>query len=379
MVSASQKRKSLFDFPGSAGATGFGRMGTYTAASTCARTSAVTGGYNQELNSFLCDMRATQAADAARYGDKLFTPNSAARQRGVELAWRYEKKSILMGGKGSENWTAAERREIVDTGSLRGSQGHHQRNVALHPEDQANPHNIKFYRSQREHLQNGHKGSWSNESDAPMINRDKMLTRTNARRVFRNEVRGIGLTAAIGLGIGFSIGFAATLAQSGISVGTIQDALKGGLQGGLTAAGLSVTGYALSRTLGQVASCAVVGALENAGVAVTTQLAQAVSAGVMGGLTIAVFAVYQFATLKRQGMGTKLALTNTAKQALVSVAILVVGIAIQCIAGNKAAAAVTIGLGLATASSALIKTVKGRKLADRIRECAIDGARPVFA
>lgn len=96
-------------------------------------------------------------------------------------------------------------------------------------------------------------------------------------------------------------------------------------------------------------------------------------------LTIAVFAVYQFATLKRQGMGTKLALTNTAKQALVSVAILVVGIAIQCIAGNKAAAAVTIGLGLATASSALIKTVKGRKLADRIRECAIDGARPVFA
>ena len=104
-----------------------------------------------------------------------------------------------------------------------------------------------------------------------MINRDKMLTRTNARRVFRNEVRGIGLTAAIGLGIGFSIGFAATLAQSGISVGTIQDALKGGLQGGLTAAGLSVTGYALSRTLGQVASCAVVGALENAGVAVTTQ------------------------------------------------------------------------------------------------------------
>ena len=89
MVSASQKRKSLFDFPGSAGATGFGRMGTYTAASTCARTSAVTGGYNQELNSFLCDMRATQAADAARYGDKLFTPKfcrpTAWRRAGLAL------------------------------------------------------------------------------------------------------------------------------------------------------------------------------------------------------------------------------------------------------------------------------------------------------
>lgn len=186
---------------------------------------------------------------------QILPPDSVA----VELA-ALREEVYSQGGKGSENWTAAERREIVETGSLRGSQGHHQRNVALHPEDQANPHNIKFYRSQREHLQNGHKGSWSNESDAPMINRDKMLTRTNARRVFRNEVRGIGLTAAIGLGIGFSIGFAATLAQSGISVGTIQDALKGGLQGGLTAAGLSVTGYALSRTLGQVASCAVVGA-----------------------------------------------------------------------------------------------------------------------
>lgn len=379
MVSASQKRKSLFDFPGSAGGTAFGRMGSYTVASTCTRTATVTVGYNQELNGFLNEMRATQIADSARYGEKLLTPYSAARQRGVSLAWRYEKQAILMGGKGSENWTTAERREIVETGSLRGANGHHQRNVALHPEDQANPHNIKFYRSQREHLQKGHNGDWGNESDAPMINRDQMLTRTNARRVFRNEVRGIGLTAAIGLGIGFSIGFVATLAQSGVSVDTIQEALKGGMQGGLTTAGLSLTGYALSRTLGQVATSALIGALENAGVSVTTQLAQAVGAGVMGGLTIAVFAVYQFATLKRQGMGMKQALSNTAKQALVSIAILVVGIAIQCIAGNKAAAAVTIGLGLATVSCTLIKTVKARKLADRIRECAIDGARPVFA
>lgn len=55
MVSASQKRKSLFDFPGSAGATGFGRMETYTAASTCARTSAVTGGYPRNFRTAFND------------------------------------------------------------------------------------------------------------------------------------------------------------------------------------------------------------------------------------------------------------------------------------------------------------------------------------
>ena len=38
---------------------------------------------------------------------------------------------------------------------VRGAEGHHQKNVADHPEDQGDPDNIKFYKSRKEHLEKG--------------------------------------------------------------------------------------------------------------------------------------------------------------------------------------------------------------------------------
>ncbi len=58
------------------------------------------------------------------------------------------------------------------------SQGHHQRNVA-HPEDQQS-HNIKFTTALKEtSAEWPPRDPWSG-GRCPMINRDKMLTRTNA-------------------------------------------------------------------------------------------------------------------------------------------------------------------------------------------------------
>jgi len=50
-----------------------------------------------------------------------------------------------------------------------------------------------------------------------MIDKNKMLKDTNSKRVFKNELHGLGVAVAIGLGVGFTIGFAVTLAQSGIT------------------------------------------------------------------------------------------------------------------------------------------------------------------
>ena len=89
-----------------------------------------------------------------------------SRSKGVKLAWKYEKADIEMGGKGSANWNENQRQEILENGKVRGAEGHHQRNVADHPEDQADPNNIKYYKSREEHLQEGHGGDFKNESDA---------------------------------------------------------------------------------------------------------------------------------------------------------------------------------------------------------------------
>ena len=52
-----------------------------------------------------------------------------------------------------------------------------------------------------------------------------MLKKTNSKRVFRNEIKGIGIAAAIGIGVGFTIGFAVSLAHlgtDGISAALVQ-------------------------------------------------------------------------------------------------------------------------------------------------------------
>ena len=123
-----------------------------------------------------------------------------------------------MGGRGSSDWDDAQCQEIKETGKVRGAEGHHQKNVADHPEDQGDPDNIKFYKSRKEHLEKGHNGDFHNSSDAPKIDKDKMLKKTNSKRVFRNEIKGIGIAAAIGIGVGFTIGFAVSLAQTGVTL-----------------------------------------------------------------------------------------------------------------------------------------------------------------
>ena len=112
------------------------------------------------------------------------------------------------------------------------------KNGADHPEEQANPDNIKFYKNRKQHLEEGHDGNWKNECDGPMNDKNKMLEKTNAKRVFRNELRGLGLAVAIGAGVGLTIGFVSTLAQMGITPDTLKlaaaESIKSGVESGLT-------------------------------------------------------------------------------------------------------------------------------------------------
>ena len=66
------------------------------------------------------------------------------RNAGVRTAWRYERESIKLGGRGSENWTRAERAQILKRKSLEGAEGHHLMNVHDHPDFMAEASNIKF-------------------------------------------------------------------------------------------------------------------------------------------------------------------------------------------------------------------------------------------
>ena len=336
-------------------------------------TMSTTNGYNAQLNEYLIKLNTLRARDAQRYN--LSSPNQAARNMGVKRAWMYEKADIEMGGSGSANWSAEEKAQILKHDSVRGAEGHHQQNVSDHPEQQANPDNIKFYKTKDEHLQDGHDGNWDNESNQPLTDKNKMLEKSNSKRVFKNELKGLGLAVAIGSAVGLTIGFITTLAQSGITPDTLKLATIEGLKSGAESGMLSAVGYGI----GEVTSQAISGVLKNTGITIAENISKMVNMVVVGALTIVVFSTYQFIKLKLKGVATREALIQTGKQALFSLSLLAVSIAVQGIWGGAAVIIVSVSIGFIMITYSSVDAVHQRHFAEKIRIYTIGKCYPSFS
>ena len=274
------------------------------------RVGAVVSAYNSQFQSLYSSLN-TERMELSNKLSEHLSNNPAymeMRSKGVDLAWKYEKADIEMGGKGSNNWNQSERHEIRDTGHVRGSEGHHQKNVADHPKDQANPDNIKFYRDRQEHLNEGHDGNWQNSTDAPMIDKNKMLQRTNAKRVIKKELQGVGLVAAVSFGIGASIEIIATLAVEGISVESVKASLINGAKAGLKSAAIGIGTYAITRIVSSV--------LQR-----VFHLGQTFAQGSAVVIVAIGFAIGEFILLKKQGYSTKDAALSAGKSLLIGIGI----------------------------------------------------------
>ena len=354
-----------------------GGIGATAIAGTSFQTAATTTGYNTQLQKFLTDLNQKRASDANSLD--LSKPNSNARNRGVQRAWEYERADVEMGGKGSADWTDEQQAEIRETGKVRGAEGHHQKNVADHPEQQDDPDNIKFYKDRQTHLDEGHGGDWHNESDADTIDKNEMLKKTNTKRVWKNEIRGLGIAVAIGTGIGMTIGFVTTLAQAGVTPDSLKLAFAEGAKSGLESGLLSAVGYGIGRTVGEMTSQVVAGVLENLGLAITDNISKMINMGVVGSLTVVVFSAYQFIKLKYQGVATKDALIQVGKQALFSLSLLAVSIAAQGIWGGAAGIIVSVSIGIIMISYSVVDSVHQRHFAEKIRIYTIEKCYPSLA
>ena len=319
-----------------------------------------------------------------RYNEKVRArvttePNyRGSRSKGVKLAWRYEQADVEMGGKGSANWNKEQRQEIKEDGTVRGAEGHHQKNVADHPEDQADPNNIRFYKSKQEHLEKGHQGNWQNESDASKIDKEKMLKSTNRKRVIKNELKGAGIAAIIGFATGASIGFIVTIAQNGISPDTLKEAVINGGKAGLEGAAFGLVNHVAVRFVGEIATNAMTGMLANWGVQITENITKACNMGVVGSIAIVTFSIYQFVKLKMNGYGTLDTLVHVSKQALVSVGSLAVTILVQATFGGPAALAVSIGIGAVALSYSMYQMYNDKKMMTKIQNYIIEKSYPSF-
>lgn len=363
-----------------------GGVSSIAAATVINNTATVTNQLNTEFSGYLDYFQQARVMDASSLD--LTQVNQAARSRGVYRAWQYEKADIAMGGNGSAKWTAQEKQDILDNvdmdnqlssrSGVRGAEGHHQKNVADHPDQQANPDNIKFFRTRKEHLEEGHHGDWHNETDSPMSDKDQMLRDTNDRRVKANELHGLKMAAIIGVGVGFTIGFAVELAKSGVSPESIKYAVLGGAKAGTESGVLAVAGFSLGRTIGETAANAVEGLLTNVGVQVTQNIAKMCYMGVAGLITVSLFSAYQFIKLKLQGVATKEALIQVGKQALFSLSLIAVSIVAQGIWGGAAGLIVSTSIGVIFITYSIVDAVHQRKFSAYIREYMIEKSKPYF-
>lgn len=187
----------------------------------------------------------------------LTTINNKARHAGVRLAWLYEAEDVKMGGRGSvEGGWKNEEIEVMqdridnDLGGVEGAEGHHQKSVSTHPEYQADPNNIKFFRTREEHKNIAHHGKWKNQSDDPFIDKDKMLEKTNQNRNIKAELINAITVICTAAGTGFLLGAAVVLALEGISIKNVRKAVcEGGKQAAKSTA-ISLAGYGLGRVVG---------------------------------------------------------------------------------------------------------------------------------
>jgi len=305
--------------------------------------------------------------------------DTSMRNVGVRLAWRYEQAEIGMGEKGTTDWSKGQRQEILETGRTRDAEGHHINSVKGHPSDQANPDNIHFAKNREEHLAM-HEGDFRNQTEGPLIDRDQRLEHANRSRIIKNELAGVGLAAAIGLGASFTLGFICTLAQNGFTAAGLRKAFVCGTSSGVEGASLAVINHVFIRGIGETATDVLTQfATTQLGLNLTENLIKMCSMTVVGIIAIGVSLTYQFIKLNRMGWGTKQVLFSAGKSASYSLSVLFISIVAQGIWGGHAGLIVSVSIGCMAVLWKLIRTEIFKQLFERIQCYMIEKLKPYYA
>lgn len=95
---------------------------------------------------------------------------SKSRRAAEKDAWAQERALVEQTGKGSRQWTDAEKAELLNNGKISGYEGHHINNVKNHPELARDPNNIDFL-DRSEHF-DAHQRNWKKETTGPLVERN---------------------------------------------------------------------------------------------------------------------------------------------------------------------------------------------------------------
>lgn len=186
----------------------------------------------------------------------------------------------------------------------------------------------------------------------------------------RNELTGLGMAAAIGLGMGVTLALVSELARVGLDSeqigGVVFDSLVVGAESGTIAAATYVAGRGSTYLM------------ESAGLNLMSSAGYMVNFATIGILSTSIVCIYQFTKSKLNGASTNEALSLTGRTAVSSTAMLAMSLAAQGIWGGPAGIIVSTSVGLAFLIVDTGKTVYARKIEARIREYSIEEYKNVI-
>lgn len=205
---------------------------------------------------------------------------------------------------------------------------------------------------------------------------DKVLKETGIETKVRraklmNELKGIGIAAAIGFGVGITITAVMELASSGIEAANFDRIMTNSFFAGVESGVLSIASYGINKLTSNVLN-------SSFGVNLLTDFGYTLNFAAAGLISIAVFSTYQFIKMKLAGVDTGKALSVVGRQAMFSLSVLAVSVIAQGIYGGAAGIIVSTSFGLIYMAYNVAETVHQRKMAERIREYTIEQYRPLL-
>ena len=92
------------------------------------------------------------------------------RSAAVRQAWKQEQQLVATTGKGTVDWTPAQKAELLQTGKVGGFEGHHINSVNGNPELAGEPNNIKFVEGRAGNLAE-HGGNFRTATSGELLSR----------------------------------------------------------------------------------------------------------------------------------------------------------------------------------------------------------------
>ena len=141
-------------------------------------TPFIPGGVSAGIKAVRGADKAADALKALNKADDVYDTTKGAnavrnietlRRQAVKDAWKAEAELVKKTGHGTRDWSKSEIRELLETGKVKGYEGHHINNVNNHPELAGNPNNITFV-NKSEHLSK-HCGNYRKETHGYLLDR----------------------------------------------------------------------------------------------------------------------------------------------------------------------------------------------------------------